>query len=114
MKPGSFPPSADTLARFTAIVGERYAVRNEADMAAYLREWRDRYQGRAALVLKPGTIEEVSRILALAQETLTAIVPQGGNTGLVGGQIPFESGHEVVVSLERLNRVREVDAVGAR
>ena len=44
MKPGSFPPSADTLARFAAIVGARYAISSEADMAAYMREWRDRYQ----------------------------------------------------------------------
>jgi hypothetical protein len=57
-------------------------------MAPYLVEWRDRYHGRAALVLKPGSTEEVAAILKLANETRTAIVPQGGNTGLVGGQIP--------------------------
>ena len=78
-------------------------------MAPYLVEWRDRYRGKAALVLKPGETEEVAAILKLANETKTAIVPQGGNTGLVGGQIPFETGHEVVVSLERLNRVRDID-----
>ena len=91
------------------IVGEDYAIRDEAAMAPYLVEWRDRYHGKAALVLKPGQTEEVAAILKLANETNTAIVPQGGNTGLVGGQIPFETGHEVVVSLERLDRVRDID-----
>ena len=84
-----------------------FAIRGS--MAPYLVEWRDRYRGKAALVLKPGKTEEVSAILERANETRTAIVPQGGNTGLVGGQIPFETGHEVVVSLERLNRVRDID-----
>ena len=78
-------------------------------MARYLVEWRDRYRGKAALVLKPGETREVAAILERANATRTAIVPQGGNTGLVGGQIPFETGHEVVVSLERLNRVRDID-----
>jgi len=103
------PPSADTLDALARIVGETHAVRDAADMAPYLTEWRDRYQGKAALVLKPGSTDEVSAILKCANETLTAIVPQGGNTGLVGGQIPFESGDEVVVSLERLTHVRDID-----
>jgi FAD/FMN-containing dehydrogenase len=102
-------PSPDALDAFVRIVGEDHAVRDEAGMAPYLVEWRDRYRGKAALVLKPGDTEEVSAILRLANETGTAIVPQGGNTGLVGGQIPFETGHEVVVALERLDRVRDID-----
>ena len=103
-------PSSDTLARFTAIVGEKYALTDPADMERHLVEHRRLYHGKTPLVLKPGTAEEVSRILALAHETGTAIVPQGGNTGLVGGQIPF--GNEVLVSLERLNRIRSVDPRG--
>jgi FAD/FMN-containing dehydrogenase len=103
-------PSSDTLARFAAIVGEKYALTDPADMERHLVEHRRLYHGKTPLVLKPGTTEEVSRILALANETGTAIVPQGGNTGLVGGQIPF--GNEVLVSLERLNRIRSVDPRG--
>ena len=103
------PPSQDTIDAFVRIVGEENAIRDEAAMARYLVEWRDRYRGKAALVLKPGETREVAAILKHANETKTAIVPQGGNTGLVGGQIPFETGHEVVVSLERLNRVRDID-----
>jgi FAD/FMN-containing dehydrogenase len=102
-------PSRKTVDAFVRIVGEDYAIRDEAAMAPYLVEWRDRYRGKAALVLKPGDTEEVAAILKLANETKTAIVPQGGNTGLVGGQIPFETGHEVVVALERLDRVRDID-----
>ena len=102
-------PSPETLDALVRIVGEDYAIRDEAAMAPYLVEWRDRYRGKAALVLKPGETEEIAAILTLANETKTAIVPQGGNTGLVGGQIPFETGHEVVVSLERLDRVRDID-----
>ncbi len=102
-------PSPDTLAAFTRLVGEAHAIRDEAAMAPYLTEWRDRYRGKAALILKPGSTEEVSAILRCANETRTAIVPQGGNTGLVGAQIPDESGNQVVVSIERLTHVRDVD-----
>jgi len=100
------------LARFVKIVGEKYAVREIPEMEPFLRELRDLYVGKAALVLRPGSVEEVSHILALANETGTAIVPQGGNTGLVGGQIPFDRGNEVIVSVSRLNRIRSIDPVG--
>jgi FAD/FMN-containing dehydrogenase len=103
------PPSQDTIDALVRIVGEEHAIRDAEAMTPYLVEWRERYRGKAALVLKPGETEEVSAILEHANATRTAIVPQGGNTGLVGGQIPFETGHEVVVSLERLNRVRDID-----
>ncbi len=102
-------PSQDTLDAFTRIVGEEHAISEPEAMAPYLVEWRDRYHGKAALVLKPGSTEEVSAILGCANEARTGIVPQGGNTGLVGGQIPFESGHEIVVNLSRMTRVRDID-----
>jgi len=108
-EPSHKPPSPETVDALVRVVGEDHAIRDADAMAPYLVEWRDRYRGKAALVLKPGETEEVSSILKLANETRTAIVPQGGNTGLVGGQIPFETGHEVVVALERLNRVRNID-----
>jgi len=78
-------------------------------MAPYLTEWRDRYQGKAPLILKPGSTDEVAEILQYANEKCIAIVPQGGNTGLVGAQIPDESGNQIVVSLQRMNHVRDVD-----
>ena len=98
-----------SLDRFAAIVGEKYAIRDAGQMAPFLHEPRGLYEGRAALVLKPGSTKEVSEILKLAQETKTAIVPQGGNTGLVGGQIAFDA-RAVVVSTVRLDKIREVDA----
>jgi D-lactate dehydrogenase (cytochrome) len=97
----------DLLARFAAIVGERYALTDPAEIAPYLSEERDLYRGRSPLVLRPGTVAEGSAILKLANETATPIVPQGGNTGLVGGQTPHHG--EVVLSLTRLDRIREVD-----
>jgi FAD/FMN-containing dehydrogenase len=108
-QPSHKPPSRETIDAFVRIVGEEHAIRDANEMAPYLVEWRDRYRGKAALVLKPGNTEEVAAILKLANETKTAIVPQGGNTGLVGGQIPFETGHEVVVSVARMTHVRDID-----
>ncbi|WP_421693484.1 FAD-binding oxidoreductase [Aestuariivirga sp.] len=102
-------PSPATLARLTAVVGEAHAISNPALMDGYMREWRQIWQGRSPLVLRPGSTEEVSRILAIANETRTAIVPQSGNTGLCGGQIPTDAGTEVVLSLDRMTRILDVD-----
>src|ERR1044071_643413 len=88
----------DLIARFTAIVGERYALTDPAEQQAYLVEMRDLYRGRTPLVLRPGSTAEVAAILKLANETRTAVIPQGGNTGLVGGQVPHETGDEIVLS----------------
>ena len=105
-------PSADTLERLARIVGPANAFTAAADIEPYLVEWRDKYRGATPLVLRPGSVAEVSAILALANETRTAIVAQGGNTGLVGGQVPTPAGNEVVVSLTRLDRIRDVDPAG--
>jgi FAD/FMN-containing dehydrogenase len=102
-------PSAETIEALAQIVGDRHAVRHEADMEPYLTEWRDRYHGKAALVLRPGSTEEVAAILKCANAAHVGIVPQGGNTGLVGAQIPDESGDQIVLSLQRLTHVRDVD-----
>jgi FAD/FMN-containing dehydrogenase len=101
--------SPELLARFVAIVGEKFAITDPQVQQSYLVEMRDLYKGRSPLVLRPGSVEEIAAILKLANETRTAIVPQGGNTGLVGGQIPFNG--EVVLSLNRLDKIRDVDAV---
>jgi FAD/FMN-containing dehydrogenase len=103
-------PAPALLERFAAIVGARYAVTDTAAQAPYLIEPRGRYPGRTPMVLRPGATEEVAAILKLANETRTPIVPQGGNTGLVGGQTPHETGNEIVLSLGRLDRLRNLDA----
>jgi FAD/FMN-containing dehydrogenase len=99
----------DLLTRFATIVGLKYAITDPRAQEPYLVEMRDLYHGHTPVVLRPGSVAEVSAILKLANETKTAIVPQGGNTGLVGGQIPHHG--EVVLSLTRLDKIREVDAV---
>jgi FAD/FMN-containing dehydrogenase len=103
------PPrlTPDLIGRFAGIVGEKYAVTDQNDIAPYLTEERMLYQGHSQLVLRPGTTAEVAAICKLANETRTALVPQGGNTGLVGGQTPHHG--EVVVSLRRMDRVRDLD-----
>jgi FAD/FMN-containing dehydrogenase len=101
--------SSDLLGRFTAIVGDKNAITDPQAQAPYLLEMRDMFRGRTPVVLRPGSVAEVAEILKLANSTSTAIVPQGGNTGLVGGQIPQQG--EIVLSLNRLDRVRELDPV---
>jgi FAD/FMN-containing dehydrogenase len=102
-------PTIDTtlLASFAAIVGEKYAITDRQAQLPYLVEMRDMFRGRTPMVLRPGSVPEVSQILQLANETQTPIVPQGDNTGLVGGQTPLNN--EIVLSLTRLDRIREVD-----
>src|SRR6195256_6059230 len=101
--------SADLLARFIAIVGDKHAITDPQAQAPYLLEMRDMFRGHTLVVLRPGSVAEVADILKLANETGTPLVPQGGNTGLVGGQTPHHG--EVVLSLNRLDRIREVDPV---
>jgi FAD/FMN-containing dehydrogenase len=95
------------LARFAAIVGDKYAITDPSLQAPYLVEMRHLFEGHTPMVLRPGSAAEVSAILKLADATKTPVVPQGGNTGLVGGQIPHHN--EIVLSLNRLDRIREVD-----
>ncbi|MGY3529383.1 FAD-binding oxidoreductase [Bradyrhizobium sp. USDA 4452] len=101
------PLPPELLARFRAIVGDKYAVTDTADIAPYVTEERDLFHGRSPLVLRPGSTAEVAAICKLASEHRIALVPQGGNTGLVGGQTPHNG--EVVVSLRRLDKIRDID-----
>src|SRR3979409_1033713 len=108
VQPAAPPLSPELITRFRKIVGDKYAVTDAAEIAPYVTEERDLFHGRSPLVLRPGTTAEVSEICKLSSEHHIALVPQGGNTGLVGGQTPHNG--EVVVSLRRLDRIREVDA----
>src|SRR5438270_5731409 len=107
VQPSASPLSPELIARFRKIVGNKYAVTDAAEIAPYLTEERDLFHGRSPLVLRPGSTAEVSAICKLANEHRVALVPQGGNTGLVGGQTPHNG--EVVISLRRLDKIREVD-----
>jgi FAD/FMN-containing dehydrogenase len=107
VQPLAPPLSPDLIAKFRKIVGEKYAVTDAADIAPYVTEERDLFHGRSPLVLRPGSTAEVAAICKLASEHKIALVPQGGNTGLVGGQTPHNG--EVVVSMRRLDKIRDVD-----
>lgn len=98
------------LDRFIALIGHKYALTDQADIAPHLVEWRKLYHGKSPLVLQPASREEVSAIVKLANETGTALVPQGGNTGLVGGQIPDQTNTQIIISLSRLKTIREIDS----
>src|ERR1700756_1024750 len=101
------PLSPELIAQFRAVVGDKYAVTEAADVAPYVTEERGLFHGRSPLVLRPGSTAEVSAICRLATEHRIALVPQGGNTGLVGGQPPHRG--EGVVSTRRLDKIREID-----
>ena len=105
------PYPEELIQQFIAIVGEANALTSENDIAPYLEETRGLYHGASPLVLKPGTVQEVSDIMRLASETGTPIVPAGGRTGHVGGGVPRDGQRDIVLSLDRLNRIREIDPV---
>src|SRR5689334_5802590 len=109
VQPTSASPalSSELISKFRKIVGDKYALTDAADIAPYTTEERDLFHGHSPLVLRPGSTEEVAAICKLANEHRIALVPQGGNTGLVGGQTPHNG--EVVISLKRLDGIREVD-----
>ena len=98
------------LDRLKDAVGPKGFSEDPAEIAPHLEEWRGKYRGHSPLLLKPATTAEVSGILGICHETGTPIVTQGGNTGLVGGQIPLHG--EVLLSTSRLNRIRALDKNG--
>lgn len=103
-------PTSEILARLKAITGEKGFIGDDLGMAPHLEERRELFHGRAAAVLKPASTEEVSAIMRIAHEAGVPVVPQGGNTGLVGGQIPDQSGEAIILSLSRMNRIRGIDS----
>ena len=80
------------------------------DLSAYELDWRRRWRGKALAVVRPGSTAEVAAVVKACAAAGVALVPQGGNTGLVGGGVPDASGTQVLLSLQRLNRVRGIDA----
>lgn len=107
---GAISLSPSLIEEFAAIVGSQHALTDPDTQLPYLREPRNQWEGCSSLVLRPSSTDEVSRILALAHAHKVPIVPQSGNTGLVGGQTPING--EIVLSLARMKRVRELDPDG--
>ncbi len=92
-----------------AVLRPEDLIRDPDAMAPFLIDWRGMYRGSALCVVRPRRTEDVARVVAIAAEAAVAVVPQGGNTGLAGGGVPAPAGRNLVLSLERMNRVRAID-----
>jgi FAD/FMN-containing dehydrogenase len=105
-------PIVAALERIAAIVGSRGVVAG-ADVAPLLRDERGLYQGAAALVVRPASVDECAAVVRVCHDARIGVVPQGGNTSYCGGATPFDGARrQILLSLSRLNRVREVDTLG--
>jgi FAD/FMN-containing dehydrogenase len=93
------------------ILGAGQVITDPEDMAAYLTDWRGRFTGSAAAVLRPADTQQVAAVIALCAAAKVPVVPQGGNTGLVLGSVPDRTGNAVVLSMKRMNRIRSMDPV---
>ncbi len=96
----------DLITRLEAVVGPKGLLVEAEAMAPHLHDRRERYRAGARAVVKPASTEEVAEVVRICAAARAPIVPQGGNTGLVGGGIPDEDGRAVVLSLARMNRIR--------
>ncbi|HEY0628174.1 MAG TPA: FAD-binding oxidoreductase [Sphingomicrobium sp.] len=94
--------------------GDRAVLTGPADIEPWLTDWRGRWRGEAAAILQPQSTEEASAMVALAAEAGVPLVPQGGNTSMVGGATPPEDGSALILSLRRMNRVRSIDVAAMR
>jgi FAD/FMN-containing dehydrogenase len=94
--------------------GERAAVTDPADIEPWLTDWRGLWHGRSPAILQPASTQEVAAIVGLAAEGGIALVPQGGNTSMVGGATPADDGSALVVSLRRMNKIRSIDTGAMR
>ncbi len=95
--------------RLADIVGAAHVLTAAAETQPYLTDWRKQYSAAAECVIRPGSTEEVARVVAVCAGEGVAVVPQGGNTGLVGGSVPTGTRREVVLALGRMNRIRMLD-----
>jgi D-lactate dehydrogenase (cytochrome) len=106
---GFTPRMNDLVERIRSIVGPTGLIGSPEEIGPYATDWRKRYRGRAVAVVRPASTAEVAAVVRACAEARTAIVPQGGNTGLCGAATPDASGSQIVLNLSRMNRVRAVD-----
>jgi FAD/FMN-containing dehydrogenase len=109
--PPSSPSQASLLDAILGIVGPSGLLTHAPDMAPYLEDWRRLYRGHAAAVVRPGSTAELAQVASLCAELRVGMVPQGGNTSMVGGATPDESGTQIVITLSRMHAVRALDPV---
>jgi FAD/FMN-containing dehydrogenase len=110
--PGTaLPPHRDLLTAIRAVVGERGLLTEPADTIGYTEDWRRLYRGSTPAVIRPASTEELAAVVRLCAAAHAPIVPQGGNTSMVGGATPSDDGSEFVLSLSRMARVRDIDPV---
>jgi FAD/FMN-containing dehydrogenase len=110
--PDTALPAIDRLLdAIRAVVGPSGLLTDAADTAAYSEDWRKLYQGRTPAVVRPASTQELADVVKLCAASGTRLVPQGGNTSMVGGAVPAEDGSEIVLSTARLNRIRAIDPV---
>jgi FAD/FMN-containing dehydrogenase len=107
--PDSALPATTLLDAIRVVVGDRGILTEASDTAPYSEDWRRLYQGRTSAVIRPGTAAELAAVVQLCARSGTPIVPQGGNTSMVGGAVPNEDGSELILSTARLNRIRDLD-----
>ena len=101
--------NTDFLESLRQITGPAHVL-HDGDLSAYTQDWRKRVQGKALAVVRPASVNEVAAIVKACLAAGASLVPQGGNTGLAVGSVPDESGTQVVLSLQRMNAVRALDA----
>jgi FAD/FMN-containing dehydrogenase len=106
------PVTPAVLGQLRAIVGERGLILDDPGKEPFVRDWRGSLTGNAAVVVRPANTDEVSRVVKVCHDHGIAIVPQGGNTGLMGGATPWPTHSGILLSLGRMNHVLEVDPVG--
>ncbi len=99
----------DIIAELTSIVGADAVLNAADDMAPFLSDWHNRFAGQAHAVVLPKTTAQVAKIMEFASQQGIVVVPQGGNTSFVGGATPDAQGNSIVLSLSRMNRIREID-----
>src|SRR5690606_35340656 len=103
-------PSISLLGELATLLGPKGYSADAAAIAPWLTDWRGKFHGRAAAMLSPASTEEVAAVVRLCADAKVALVPQGGNSGMVGGATPDASGDQLLLSLRRMNGIRHVDA----
>ncbi|KAI8605641.1 hypothetical protein EDD21DRAFT_349816 [Dissophora ornata] len=101
--------SESDVSFFRSILAPSSVTQDEEDLEAFNNDWLRKYRGQSKLVLKPSSTEQVSKILKYCNDNRLAVVPQGGNTGLVGGSVPVFD--EIVIAMSNMNSVRSFDSV---